>query len=604
MNNSITQSVAIAINTAAFVALDYSDSLNNLTSRITGGKVNRNTLAESSLHQAATLALATARDNKAVDRYAQSFTGMNGRDFIGHAKNIILSNDQKVFSNSVHQLIKSTLEKQVADGSIPNNFVDSVPEFASEMVNDYIGKKAVYQFLGVYAKNYDWNEITQAVKAQVTDNTSSYRNLLVLSGISVASNLVRSMVNRGIVETMPTGEESTPEVKLAAGCLNAYLSSDRTCESALCDYLPSKAIVDDKFIQIVTDMGVEFSQHTLSQAIDSVREADLLYQKILASGEILNPSYDKRSAHHDGLSSLAELSTPALDAVTEMMHKAKEAYQQAERSVQMNCALKEILVADPKISDEARLSGALRTLLNSVPMHSTLAPILAKALAVDNGLPAQNLVGTFVAIYGWDGLLELLLRAVEKHQENMIDIYSDELSPQKNHEDASWITRAATPFTVKLALAHLKPYINNGNFNKRDNSEYCVIATLIHDNKAAINGDLSAISMGLNSLPAMHVYLNSKLDTIAKNLNDAAASSAGYTATVIQASAIAATAVHALSSQIQEVGLVGTLQSNAVSIGTTTASYACNAAANFAATTRSLFDNMMPSWAARPALMI
>ena len=61
MNISIHQSLSLAASAAAFSVLDYSDRLNDLTSRITGGRINRNTLAEGVLQQATNLALDIAR---------------------------------------------------------------------------------------------------------------------------------------------------------------------------------------------------------------------------------------------------------------------------------------------------------------------------------------------------------------------------------------------------------------------------------------------------------------------------------------------------------------------------------------------------------------
>lgn len=633
MGTFIQQPLSVAVNTAAFAVLDYSDTLNNLASRITGGRIDRNTLAESVIHQASDLAFDIAREREDVNAYAQSIFGLDGSELIDHAKHVFISDDQSVFSASVRELVTSASAKYAAAGDgMSNDIVAMSPEFATKMIENYVGKQAVHQILGEYAEHYNWDEITDRAQAYVADKeSSSFKDILLRAGVRMASNLAHRLVMRGIVENRSTSagtldenaavngvshaanspivgagvsdatsaDAVSPEIRLAAGCLHAYLSNETTCKDVLETYQPTQSFLNPDFIDHVTTVAVALAERSLVDAEIEIKRAD--------------------QAHQDAVN--AGASASALDAAGKSINNAKKGYIAANRNVEMSKAIRAILLTDSAVSDEERVSQALRTFLASIPLSSAIVSLLSRTLVADNGLPAQNIVGTYAKRYGWDALENLLLDAVQKQTTTTSDSNADKRSESTGEENDGWAQAPLSQFALKLAVAHLRTYIEHGNFDKSDSPEYSSLVELIHENKELVNEDMSSIGVGLQSLPVIRNYINSKLENAANSLSQAAAKNSGLTAYALQASAAAATAMQAINAQspdyvasavkvaeavgtdIQDYGLIGALQSATMKATVSTAGYASNAAVNFASSTRNLFKGMVSGLKVRPIMV-
>jgi hypothetical protein len=604
MTVSTLQYASLLAKTAAFTALNYSETLNSIASRITGGRISHNTIAESILQQATTIALDIAEKNNDIGNYAQSFFGMDAHQFIDNAKVVLLSDDEKAFTQSVENLISGSLVKPEEEGVIPSEIRESVPKFAADLVNNYVGQKSVHQLLGAYAKNHDWNTITQSIQAQVSDGSDSYVNRLTLAGVRMGSNLVHSIVNRGIVETMPAGQEIKPELKLAAGCIDAYLSNTGISKKVLNEYQPTHALLNDDFLKTVADLGVAYANHLTKPAIAALANADAEYR----IAQALHP-----------------FDTKVLDAAQSLVDSTKTTALESLKLAAQAQALKDILVSDTSSkNDDTRLADALETLLKtSIPTLPTslqfkaidnlknnllsgfIKPI-ANELSAGNGLPVQNIVGTFVARYGWNALENIILNSLEKHFSALDDIYSDDISVPK--------------LATKLAIAHLEPYFENGRFDKNEHPIYAGIATFIHDDKEITDGKLTIEGLGNGLI----TYLNGKANNSAGYPASALYAGANTVATLqtwgMQAkeqgianalekngytmSAAAVSSVQALGAQVMEQGLVSALQSNAVSIGTNTMSYVSTATADFFATAQGLASRLLPQPASVPVELI
>lgn len=632
MHVPVYPSISLALCTTAFGALNYSDTLNDLTSRITGGRVTRNMLAEAVLHQAIGLGLGIASVHKAVDKYAKSMAGISGAKLIEYADQILRSANDEEFSASVRELLTQTLKKQTAAGHIPDTAHAPAIELAEAFLNNYIGKQAIYQFLGAYAQNHGWDVLSEKIKnAVVPEQSDSYRNLLILAGVDAGTDFIRSLVDRAIFQTpaFQQGKEfhAKPELKLAAGCLHAYLVNPENCLEAFNNYTPTKPLIDETFLRNVAVLTTALGAHACldaekalaeaqnalaeenakrspsTQATESATQmrapepaatqndvdeeiADFLLVDASEDGADENKGALSRSAKTDvdkGIVSPNDSSREVVDIdgfvkidtnAQIAVRDATKACEQAKK-VQVMCdAIGALLVADMDTRNAEHIEGAVIILLKALPFDFGFRAALAKNLAQSTELPAQSLIGTYAAIYQWEGLETLLTTAIEKNLEHMekkaveraakkaeyeanalkaqqaAQEYAVELAqanpntenaalaiseprpeqetqqagtgakdPKKppvqddqrtENKEPSPVRRAIPALAAKLVVQHLRPYIERGKFEHPDNPEYRTLANLLHANQNELHGGFSTVQVGLNSATIVAQYVTQR----------------------------------------------------------------------------------------------
>ncbi|CAM3963677.1 hypothetical protein [Bordetella muralis] len=629
MHIPVYQSISLAVHTAAFGALNYSDNLNDLTSRLTGGRVTRNTLAEAVLHQAIGLGLGIASAHKAVDKYAESIAGITGAELIEYADQILRGADDEQFSASVKELLTHTLKKQTAAGNIPDSAKEPAINLAQTLLNDYIGKQAIHQFLGVYAQNHGWDSLSEKIKnAVVPEESDTYRSQLILAGVGAGTGFIRALVDRAILQNPAFHQDekfhAKPELTLAAGCLHAYLVNPENCIEALNNYTPTKPLINEPFLRNVADLTTAFAAKAHSDAKNVLEEAQKALEKenatfpvqaqspvpalqmqepesaaqsdvdkeiadfllvdasddgidenkgALSSAPISHVAQSKvrpteSSEEAAGISDFVELETSAQMAVKD----AKKAYEQATKFKAMNQAIGVLLVTDMDKRNAARIREAVDVLLQALPAADFgIRKSLASILSETTQLPAQNTIGTYVALNDWDRLAALLENVVERNLEHMekkaveraakkaerdavalraqqaaneyaaqwanenpnnqnAALRIPEAKPeqvtqrtetatandlkkppvqgeqQTEKKEASWVRRAIPKLAVKIALQHLRPYIDGGDFKHPQNPEYKALANLLDVNQNELHGGFSAHRIALNSVPVTAQY--------------------------------------------------------------------------------------------------
>ncbi|CAM3931756.1 hypothetical protein BOTU111921_01460 [Bordetella tumbae] len=711
MHIPVYQSISLVVNTAAFGALNYADNLNDLVSRITGGRVTRNTLAEAVLHQAIGLGLSIAGTHKAVDKYAESIAGITGAQLIGYADQILRGTDDEQFSASVKELLTHTLDKQATAGKIPDEAKEPAINLAQNLINNYIGKQAIHQLLGAYAHDHGWDTLTDRIQnALVPDRDFTYTNRLILAGVGVGTDFLRILVDRAIVESpsFQLKEEfyTKPELKLAAGCLHAYLINDENCTEALTNYTPTKPLVDEPFIRNVAELTTALAAQVhlnavkvLAKAGNALEQANAKLALQEAEPTAAQDEIDKEvdefvlvdaiaddeddfvlvDASDDGMdenkaalvgSSKADTQSKVLltdlpkqdvdisdfvimDTNEQIDAKdAQEAYEKAQAGIEkarenavrfkaLSEAIGMVLMTDPDTRNAERIENALNVLLKAIPADFGLKHLLASTLSRTTELPAQSIIGTYVAIPeygGWDGLEALLINTVEKNLERLeneavkqaaeeaekalklqelaqrrADEYAiqrdkdnpntqnaaaripdpqpeqdtaqtgtaaanglekslAQSDPQTDNKERSWVRRAIPTLAVKLAIQHLRPYIDKGDFKHPDVPEYKAVAALLHHNQEALGGNISYVQIARNSALIVAQYMVTRASSGAQSLGSAAV---GYASSAVQTGAeVVGTQFQSASNQIMAAGgLANALLSPAVSVATTTGGF-------------------------------
>lgn len=657
MHIPVYQSISLALHTTAFGALNYSDNLNELASRITGSRVTRNTLAEAVLHQAIGLGLSIGSTHKAVDKYAESIAGITGAQLIGYTDQILRGTDDSQFSASIKELLTHTLDKQAAAGNIPDEAKEPAINLAQNLINSYIGKQAIHQFLGAYAQNHGWESLTEKIQnTLVPDGKFTYTNLLILAGVRAGTDFVQILVERAILENpsfQQNGEfYAKPELKLAADCLHAYLVNDENCMEALTNYTPTKPLIDESFLRDVAGLTTALATQAQRDAAKVLADANSALQKENLKSAPRAPASESAATRNDeenelegavpidatkdevpvDISDFVMIDTQAQAAVKD----ATKAYNQAETFKAISEATGIVLLADPGTRNPERIGDALSVLLKAIPGDFGRESGLT-ALLKTTELPAQNIIGTYVAMYGWDGLETLLTNAVDKnlsrlenaavewaakraaqqarHTESALKAQqeaneyaiqwaqdnpgtqnaalrvpapqSEQGTPQTKSEavnspkkrqarssqqteskERAWVRRAVPTLAIKLAIQHLRPYIDGGDFKHPNNPEYAAIAALLHRNQEALGGDISPAQIAFNSAPVAAQYLGARALDGAQYLGSAAVN---YTSSAAQAgAAIVGAQIQSISDQFMAAGgFVNALLSPAVSVATT-----------------------------------
>lgn len=631
---SFTQTASIAVQSAAFVALDYSDTLNNLVAKITSCQNPRSTLAENILNQAAALGLEMAGSDKGVDGLATAYLGISGAEFAASAKNVFISKDEGLFSASVHRLTQCAIKGNTENGTLPTSMKESVPEFAAQLAKDYVGTRGVQQLLGLYIQEYGWDEIQNKIEVAVgRKDEPGLVNYLVNAGVRAGSSLVHRLLNRGIVESASFKAKDAPELKLAAGCLHAYMFNQASLEKALADYKPNKALFSNEFLTKVMDLGVAYAEHSRDIAEKELASAEQAFQDSVGAV--------RRSAAGQTEANAAAQNHPAVTDALVMTHFAKERHASAEWLSGALRAVKELLVADEKSATEAepkktegagtttstvtpekkqRLLDAMGFFLKDISLdlhkyqiagyglsESAAKPIEdairtnGAALAVgtfmaDNGLVLQNLLGTYAAKFGWDALEQLLIAGVEGQKSRFENLFPKE---------QAWLAQAVPQALAKLTYAHMEMYLQSENFDKQNYSAYNTLATALHDNAGFMLGN----SQSWLVMPTLVAFTS----TVTTNLADQAKSNVRYllgdTAYDVAAQAAssawtgAATGITAGVNMASESTLLRAIQDTTVSVSVATANYAANAWSTFTSTALGFVDAFKPASAPYPTML-
>lgn len=705
MNIPAYQSLSLVAQTAAFGVLDYSDRLNNLTSRITGRRVNRNTLAEGILNSVTDLALDISSKNKTVGNFAEQHAGMKGETLIKHAGVILLGKKDTVsntaaveaarsaeqagtvacattddeFSSNVDELLTKVLEQQIRNGNIVASDVAPAHDLLRSLINDHLGKQVIQQFLGTVSQSKGWDALTKKIQdAVVPDGTYGFTNLLMMAGVRAVSGIAHSLINRGIVESVSfQTPENKPEVRLAANCLNAYLTDEFNCVEALENYKPSKGLINEKVINNVAELAPTLADHMVKRAKGALATAEKQlnvqkaklesdkYQAGKIAGEhaavisednataqeqpqaiatddnaglgdavelrqdqdieesdwvvldeapqrdfaaATNNAAPAASNSDDGIDGFVVPGHSALDKAQVRLNKAEKNLKSAQQIQEMSVALKDLLVSDPSKQNNERITNALNVVLKSFLGQTSIVPtsLAGHMLQGGQGLPVQNVLGTYIAKYGWENLETMLDKAVETHLANLHALYAEEAQeaqrsgkPDHNKHTPSWAEKAIPKLAVKLAVPHLKLYFGDGKeirFDRQGDDHYEMLAELLKANQDDIAiGQISSSNLIKNSGGIIARYLAKQGTAAAQqlgtrvidNTRQLANATADYASSAAQMGTAVVNTAQQIHHDISENGVAyvianSTIQATVATVGLTlnTARYTFSAVGN------------------------
>lgn len=603
MTTSISQAVSIAtrstsmgVQSAAFYALDKSDVLNNLTSRITGGSINRYTLAQSVIHHATELALEIPYCRSQIQKLADSHFGtgaVNGVDFARSVMNVLRETNETKINEGLSQILIPILQKQSMARTIPWATIEPTINLSQGLFTNHIGPRSPERFLATYIKAYGWNVVDQHIQT-----AAQGRNSVFQAGVGWMASFVQGLIDRGIVENREFQNNLYPEHRLVAGCLHAYLSNRADCLTAIDAYTPSTALFNTRSIRDITTLAIQFLTHRTAQARKnadtSARDLSIAGQQLGAAEKAVKAAENHSSDAQADASSNFALRNTVFVSVLNQDTQIKQTYQKARTALDTVCAAKDLLVDDPERNADERIKEAIRSLLNVAlksqgtpidesgyvatglryAIDTAIAPALGNTLQTDNHLPVQNIIGTYAAEHDPD------LSRLQYYLSAQLNLALADRAA-RNNTTVSWFEEEASRVTVKLAIAHLNLYIRDGDFNQSESPEYRLIADVIEKVIAEDESYTDTIHAYLHGIARRQSGNNVALQNVgaiataaAMGLGGAAYSVANsVTKTSRHYRPLVTGGINDLVTQLNEVGIAKMLKNSTIRVGTTIPGY-------------------------------
>lgn len=602
MTTSIYQAVSIAtrstsmgVQSAAFYALDKSDILNNLTLRITGGSINRSTLAQSVIHHATELALEIPYCRNEIQKLADSHFGagaVNGIDFARSVMNVLRETNETKINEGLSQILIPILQKQSMARTIPWAAIEPTINLSQGLFTNHIGPRSPERFLATYIKAYGWNAVDQHIQT-----ATQGRNSVVRTGAGWVASFVRSLIDRGIVEDRDFQNDLYPEHRLVTGCLHAYLSNQANCLAAIDAYTPSTALFNTRSIRDITTLAVQFLTHRTAQAREqadaSTRDLSIAGQQLGVAEKAVRAVDNDSDTQADAESNFA-LKNTIFVSVLNQDTQIKQAYQKIHTALDIVCAAKDLLVDDPKRNADERIKEAIRSLLNVAlntqrtpidesgyvatglryAIDTTIAPALGNTLQTDDHLPIQNIIGTYAAQHDHD------LSRLQSYLSAQLNLALTDRAA-RNNTTVSRFEEEASRVAVKLAIAHLNLYIHDGDFNQSESPEYRLIADVIEKVVAEDESYTDAIHAYLHGIVKRQSGNNVALQnvgaiatTAAMGLGGAAYSVANsVTSTSRRYRPLVTGGINDLMTQLNKDGIASMLKNSTTRVGATIPGY-------------------------------
>lgn len=218
----------------AFKALNSSDTLNSLVNRMTGGSINRDTLAQKVLRDAVGLGLEYAADKKLLGDRSASLAPLAGKIFFDNT------------SDEMHASIKGLANEFLAsETSQDPGMLGALKSLGTETMKAGAGGLA-----HLVANTVTETQFLEKLIATMINGGENWKPLdsyleKKLEGKPMKgfiSNLVKDVIQRAIVDKKELNQNDSNEYRLLAGSANAYLS-DGDYKKPLIDYCKNTPVV-------------------------------------------------------------------------------------------------------------------------------------------------------------------------------------------------------------------------------------------------------------------------------------------------------------------------------------------------------------------------
>ncbi|WP_186332344.1 hypothetical protein [Bordetella genomosp. 13] len=217
----------VAAKALAFAALEKSDTLNRFVGWISGGRVSRETLAQSILHKAVDLGTEYAVANKAL--------GERSAVLLPRIRDAVIDNDMQRMKAAVADLageglskvmdkdsgnLASRMAKQAIDGA--------VRQMSSELAGSLVGDHAAEKVVATLVKEHGWAPLENYLHRML--DAKPLGNFLC--------GQIKAIVQRAIVDNPAYDMRANAEYRLAAGLAAQHLTGQKDYEAPLRQYAP------------------------------------------------------------------------------------------------------------------------------------------------------------------------------------------------------------------------------------------------------------------------------------------------------------------------------------------------------------------------------
>lgn len=271
----------VATELVAYSVLDSSSLLNNLTNRITGGRVNCDSLAKSIYKNTINLAVDYAvifLDN--VKEKNSLYKYKDKKHLLQHIRNALINDNLDTMRTSVAAIVKGMLLKHpvVVKGnknSYIKELLTEVPaSIAQKFATNYVGENALENLITTLVKNHGWDSmrfaITDAIKIKFIGKFVG----------NFASNLVTGLLQRAVVNGNDFDTTNNLEYKLTAELLNGALKQKINYAKPLREYAPKVMYIVDKCVSsaIQTARGLDYLHYKMGFKLRLQSEA-MVFEK-------------------------------------------------------------------------------------------------------------------------------------------------------------------------------------------------------------------------------------------------------------------------------------------------------------------------------------
>jgi hypothetical protein len=284
---SIGQAISVGASALAFAALEKSDTLNRFVNWISGGTVNRNTLAQGILHKAVELGTDFALQQKTL--------GERGATLLPLARGALIDNDMARMKESVAGLASEALGGYMdRDGEglsgVGRRLIDSAVRGAtSKIAETVVGDHATEKVLATMVKQHGWKPLETYLQGMLKG--APLGNFVV--------GQIKNIVQRAMVDNPDFDMSNNAEYRLAAGVAAAYLSGDKNYDKPLREYAPTITGMIDagKKVVEVVHKGLDTLQDTLGIE-PKAQLAEEVFARQLSS-KLPEPAIDEHTSARD-----------------------------------------------------------------------------------------------------------------------------------------------------------------------------------------------------------------------------------------------------------------------------------------------------------------
>lgn len=193
MATSIGSYLSTGLKTLAFSALEKSDTLNSIANRLSGGKINRDTLAQSVLRDAIQIGFDYAASNKSLgERHSRLLPAI---------RQAAIDNDHEQMQAGVKKLMEKLL---------PEGWQETV----GNLITDKLGDHALEKVLATTVQQYGRKPLEDYIKGMVGGRT----------GGDFVARQIMAILDRAVLSKTEFQQGDSTLYRLMAKGLDAYLT--------------------------------------------------------------------------------------------------------------------------------------------------------------------------------------------------------------------------------------------------------------------------------------------------------------------------------------------------------------------------------------------